>query len=64
ASTFDRHRSAISKAAGIDILLDRPMLEPLPLAEIFSVDNQRPDFPAWASRYPACAFRARVRRYA
>lgn len=62
-STFDRHRRAIRKATGIDILLDRPMIDPLPLAEIFSVDNMRPDFPKWASSYPACAVGARARRY-
>ncbi|VVE75957.1 hypothetical protein PCA31118_05105 [Pandoraea captiosa] len=62
-STFDRHRRAIRASTGIDILLDRPMIDPLPLAEIFSVDNMRPDFPKWASRYPACAVGARARRY-
>ncbi|VVE37383.1 hypothetical protein PPN31114_03977 [Pandoraea pneumonica] len=62
ASTFDRHRSAIRKATGIDILLDHPMIEPLPLAEIFSQANMRSDFPKWTGRYPACAFRARARR--
>ncbi|WP_242559949.1 phage/plasmid replication protein, II/X family [Pandoraea capi] len=62
-STFDRHRRAIRKATGIDILLDRPMIDPLPLAEIFSVDNMRPDFPKWASSYPACAVGVRARRY-
>lgn len=55
-STFDRHRSAIRREIGIDILLDVPMVEPLPLSGIFSGGNMRGAFPKWVREYPLAAF--------
>lgn len=55
-STFDRHRSRIRRLTGIDILLDVPMLDALPLSEIFCRENMRKAFPNWTRRFPACAF--------
>ncbi|VWB51369.1 hypothetical protein BLA14095_02225 [Burkholderia lata] len=55
-STLDRHRSKILRMTGIDILLDVPMIEALPLSEIFCRANMRNAFPKWARRFPACAF--------
>lgn len=63
-STVDRHRSQIRRLIGIDIRLDVPMVEALPLADIFSRVNQRPVFPAWSRKFPVCAFGALTERSA
>ncbi|OXI88267.1 hypothetical protein CFB50_06965 [Burkholderia sp. AU33423] len=55
-STLDRHRSKILRMTGIDILLDVPMIEALPLSEIFCRTKMRKAFPQWARKFPACAF--------
>ncbi|WP_186133381.1 phage/plasmid replication protein, II/X family [Burkholderia gladioli] len=55
-STLDRHRSKILRMTGIDILLDVPMIETLPLSEIFCRKNMRATFPKWARKFPSCAF--------
>lgn len=55
-STLDRHRSKILRMTGVDILLDVPMIEALPLSEIFCRKNLRAAFPKWARKFPACAF--------
>ncbi|MCA8051089.1 phage/plasmid replication protein, II/X family [Burkholderia arboris] len=55
-STLDQHRSKILRMTGIDILLDVPIIEALPLSEIFCRKNMRAMFPKWARKFPACAF--------
>jgi hypothetical protein len=55
-STLASHRAQIRKAIGVDIVRDEPVIEVLPLAQIFARDNILPDFPRWASSYPAVGF--------
>lgn len=62
ASTLARCRSRVRKATGIDIVDDVPMEAALPVSEILSRENLRPEFPKWAHRYLACAFGLNVRQ--
>lgn len=55
-SSLARCRSRIRQATGIDIVDDVPMETALPVADILSRENLRPEFPAWVRRYPTCAF--------
>lgn len=56
SSTLARCRSRVRQATGIDIVDDIPMETALPVADILSQENLRPEFPRWAHRYPTCAF--------
>ncbi|WP_322007975.1 phage/plasmid replication protein, II/X family [Paraburkholderia tropica] len=55
-SSLAHIRSQVRQATGIDIATDVPMETALPVASILSRENLCPAFPAWARRYPACAF--------
>ncbi|TGP44885.1 hypothetical protein EN871_09905 [bacterium M00.F.Ca.ET.228.01.1.1] len=55
-SSLAHIRSQVRQATGIDIVTDVPMETALPVASILSRENLRPEFPAWARRYPECAF--------
>ncbi|TDY25995.1 II/X family phage/plasmid replication protein [Paraburkholderia sp. BL6665CI2N2] len=55
-STLATHRAKIKAETGIDILLNRPTIEPLPLSEIFARDNCLGAFPAWVRDYPTAGF--------
>lgn len=62
ASTLARCRARVRQMAGIDIVDDVPMEIALPVADILSRENLRPEFPKWAHRYPACAFGLNAKR--
>jgi Phage replication protein CRI len=62
ASTLSRCRSRVRQATGIDIVDDVPMETALPVADILSRENLRPEFPKWAHRYLACAFGLNAQR--
>ncbi|MFP3801795.1 phage/plasmid replication protein, II/X family [Paraburkholderia sp. SIMBA_027] len=55
-SSLAHIRSQVRQATGIDIVTDVPMETALPVASILSRENLRPQFPAWARKFPACAF--------
>lgn len=57
--TLRGHRMAIVDAIGIDILHDvvPHQAPPLNIAGIFCAENALPNFPQWASRHPAAAYR-------
>ncbi|WP_051377099.1 phage/plasmid replication protein, II/X family [Paraburkholderia dilworthii] len=55
-STLATHRKKIKAQTGVDILLNRPTIEPLPLSKIFSRDNCLGAFPFWVRDYPTAGF--------
>lgn len=57
-STLEYHRAQIRSAIGIDILCDVPVVEALPLSQIFSPENIMPTFPGWIGPYREIAFGA------
>jgi hypothetical protein len=57
-STLAAHRTQIRKAIDVDIMRDVPVVEPLPLSQIFARENVLRVFPGWVSSCLGVAFGA------